>query len=116
MAVAITGFPHKGLARFFATGVMQGIQSKHADRLRLILGRLNVSVSARDMNLPGLGLHELHRQKDGHTVSERERQIGESHSAVRRNGRNREFTPPNPAVPRPPIPTDSRVPQGWPCP
>jgi len=63
--VAIKGFRHKGLARFFATGVMQGIQSKHADRLRLILGRLNVSTSARDMNLPGLDLHELHGQRKG---------------------------------------------------
>ena len=63
--MAIKGFRQKGLARFFATGVMQGIQSKHADRLRLILGRLNVSTSARDMNLPGLDLHELHGQKKG---------------------------------------------------
>jgi len=63
--VAIKGFRHKGLARFFATGAMQGIQSKHAERLRLILGRLNVSTSARDMNLPGLDLHELHGQKKG---------------------------------------------------
>ena len=63
--MAITGFRHKGLERFFLTGVMSGIQAKHADRLRLILGRLNVATSARDMNLPGLDLHELSGQRKG---------------------------------------------------
>ncbi len=38
---------------------------KNADRLRLILGRLNVATSAQDMDLPGLGLHELHGQRKG---------------------------------------------------
>jgi proteic killer suppression protein len=63
--VAIKGFRHKGLERFFVTGVKSGIQAKHADRLRLILGRLNVSTSARDMNLPGLDLHELRGSREG---------------------------------------------------
>lgn len=44
---------------------MSGIQAKHADRLRLILGPLNVSANPRDMNLPGLGLHELHGSRKG---------------------------------------------------
>jgi proteic killer suppression protein len=57
--VAIKGFRHKGIERFFAIGTKAGIQPKHADRLRLILGRLNASTSPRDMNLPGLDLHEL---------------------------------------------------------
>ena len=65
VSVAIKGFRHKGLEQFFATGVTMGIQAKHADRLRLILGRLNASTSARDMNLPGLDLHELHGQRKG---------------------------------------------------
>jgi proteic killer suppression protein len=63
--VAIKGFRHKGLERFFATGARRGIQAKHADRLRLILGRLNVSTSTRDMDLPGLGLHELRGPRKG---------------------------------------------------
>jgi toxin HigB-1 len=63
--VAIKGFRHKGLERFFATGSKSGIQPNHADRLRLILGRLNVSTSVRDMNLPGLGLHELRGLRKG---------------------------------------------------
>lgn len=55
----IAGFKHKGLERFFRTGSKAGIQPQHAERLRLILGRLNASISPKDMNLPGLGLHEL---------------------------------------------------------
>ena len=57
--MAIKRFRHKGLERFFRTGSKAGIQAKHAERLRLILGRLNVATSPRDMNLPGLDLHEL---------------------------------------------------------
>ena len=63
--MAIARFRHKGLERFFARGDKSGIQASHADRLRLILGRLNVSRSARDMNLPGLGLHPLHGARKG---------------------------------------------------
>jgi proteic killer suppression protein len=63
--VAIKGFRHKGLERFFATGTKSGIQAKYADRLRLILGRLNASTSAHDLNLPGLDLHELRGSRKG---------------------------------------------------
>jgi proteic killer suppression protein len=65
VGVSIRGFRHKGLERFFATGAVAGIQAKHAGRLRLILGRLNVSTCSRDMNLPGLDLHELHGARKG---------------------------------------------------
>jgi len=41
------------------TGSKAGIQAAHAGKLRLILGRLHASTSPRDMNLPGLYLHEL---------------------------------------------------------
>jgi toxin HigB-1 len=61
----IVSFKHKGLARFFETGSKSGIQAQHAERLRLILGRLNVSVSAQDMDLPGLRLHALKGQRKG---------------------------------------------------
>jgi proteic killer suppression protein len=63
--VAIKGFRHKGIERFFATGAKSGIQANHANRLRLILGRLNASTGARDMNLPGLDLHELRGARKG---------------------------------------------------
>jgi proteic killer suppression protein len=61
----IRTFRHKGLKRFFETGSVAGIQASHASRLRLILGRLNASTSARDMNLPGLMLHPLKGSRKG---------------------------------------------------
>lgn len=59
----IRSFKHKGLERFFLKGTKSGIQAKHASRLRLILGRLNASVNAQDMNLPALYLHSLKGDK-----------------------------------------------------
>lgn len=61
----IRSFKHKGLARFFETGSKAGIQSAHAERLRLILGRLNAAVKAEDMGLPGLRLHPLKGERKG---------------------------------------------------
>ncbi|MDE2320729.1 MAG: type II toxin-antitoxin system RelE/ParE family toxin, partial [candidate division NC10 bacterium] len=55
--MAILKFRHKGLERFFLRGATMGIQAKHARRLRLILGRLNVAREPHDMGLPGLDLH-----------------------------------------------------------
>lgn len=52
-------FRHKGLAKFFSTGSVSGIQPAHAKRLQLILGRLNASTKPKDMDLPGLRFHEL---------------------------------------------------------
>jgi toxin HigB-1 len=65
LSVAIKGFRHKGLEQFFATGTKRGIQPKQADRLRLILGVLNAATTPLDMNLPGLGLHELQGTRKG---------------------------------------------------
>jgi proteic killer suppression protein len=61
----IRRFRHKGLARFFETGSKAGIQAEHADRLRLILGRLSAATAARDMALPGLKLHPLKGERKG---------------------------------------------------
>ena len=61
----IRSFRHKGLERFFSTGSKGGIQAQHAERLRVILGRLNVSVTPKDMNLPGLDLHSLKGDRKG---------------------------------------------------
>ena len=63
--MAIKSFRHKGLRRFFETGSTAGIQAKHSDRLRLILGRLNVAAEPRDMGLPGLELHPLRGDRAG---------------------------------------------------
>ena len=63
--MAIIGFRHKGLERFFTRGTTAGIQSSHATRLRLILGRLSVAKAPRDMGLPGLSLHPLKGDRRG---------------------------------------------------
>jgi len=46
-------------------GTTAGIKAQHAQRLRLILGRLNVAVEPRDMALPGLELHPLKGNRKG---------------------------------------------------
>ena len=61
----IKSFKHKGLEKFFLTGSKAGIQAAHATKLRLILGRLHASTTPRDMNLPGLFLHELKGKRKG---------------------------------------------------
>lgn len=61
----IEKFKHKGLELFFQHGSKAGIQAAHANRLRLILGRLHASTSPRDMSLPGLRLHELKGNRQG---------------------------------------------------
>lgn len=61
----IRSFKHKGLASFFKSGSTAGIQAAHAKRLRLILGRLNAATGAKDMDLPGLRLHELSGSRSG---------------------------------------------------
>jgi proteic killer suppression protein len=61
----IRTFRHKGLEAFFRTGSRKGIRPEHASRLRLILGRLNTAAELRDMDLPGLRLHELKGKDKG---------------------------------------------------
>lgn len=63
--MTIRGFRHKGLKRFFSSGSKAGIQPQHAERLRLILGRLNTTASPRDMDAPTFGLHQLHGNRRG---------------------------------------------------
>jgi len=55
----IRRFKHKGLERFFLRGSKAGVNASHASRLRLILSRLQASISPSDMDLPGLYLHQL---------------------------------------------------------
>jgi proteic killer suppression protein len=61
----IRSFKHKGLEKFFTKGTASGIQSAHRKRIRLILGRLNASITAQDMDLPGLVLHQLRAKYQG---------------------------------------------------
>lgn len=61
----IRGFRHRGLERFFLSGVKSGIRPDHADWLRLVLGRLAAAAAPRDMDLPGLRLHPLKGKQKG---------------------------------------------------
>ena len=61
----IKEFKHKGLEKFFLSGSKAGIQAKHSNRLRIVLGRLHASTKPQDMDLPGLFLHELTGDRKG---------------------------------------------------
>jgi len=55
----IQSFRHKGLARFYKSGSVAGIQPNHAKRLRMLLAALDTAVSIQDMDVPGFRLHQL---------------------------------------------------------
>jgi len=61
----IKSFRHKGLQEFYETGNKRGINPDHASRLARILDRLDASVQALDMNLPGYRLHKLSGKDKG---------------------------------------------------
>ncbi|MEX0616006.1 MAG: type II toxin-antitoxin system RelE/ParE family toxin [Methylophaga sp.] len=61
----IKSFKHKGLKRYFETGSARGIQTKHANRLRMQLAALDTSVDINDLDIPGYGLHLLKGGKKG---------------------------------------------------
>jgi proteic killer suppression protein len=55
----------RSINAIWSAGTKRGIQAKHEERLRLILGTLNAATNPQDMNLPGLGLHELQGARKG---------------------------------------------------
>ncbi len=55
----IKSFRHKGLRRFFETGIKSGIQPRYAARLRLQLAALDTAQSVEDMDIPGYRPHPL---------------------------------------------------------
>ena len=59
MPSMIRSFKHKGLERYFLKGSTSGIQTAHEKKLRLILGSLHAAFDLKDMDLPGLYLHQL---------------------------------------------------------
>ena len=63
--MAITGFTHKGLERFFGQGTTAGIRPQHAKRLRLILAYLSIAEEPGEMGLPGYNLHPLKGDRRG---------------------------------------------------
>ncbi len=50
----IKSFRHKGNEKFFKTGSKAGIQAQHANRLRIMLTRLDVATRPEDMHRAGI--------------------------------------------------------------
>lgn len=63
--MAIKSFKHKGLRKFFESGVKSGIQAAHADKIRRILDRLDSATEVKDMNAPGYDFHPLKKELTG---------------------------------------------------
>lgn len=55
----IKSFKHKGLKEFFDTGSTKGIQAEHSNKLRIILGALDVAKRIEVLNIPAFKLHQL---------------------------------------------------------
>ncbi len=55
----IQSFRHKGLKRFYESGIAAGIQPSHARRLRMLLAALDTAQTVDDMDVPGFRLHPL---------------------------------------------------------
>lgn len=62
----IKSFKHKGLQKFFETGSTSGIQSKHANKLRVQLLLLDSAKSPQELNIPNWRLHPLSGKLQGH--------------------------------------------------
>ena len=58
-------FRHKGLERFFVKDDARGIPARSALRIERILDRLDASMGADDMNLPGYRFHALKGEMKG---------------------------------------------------
>ena len=61
----IKSFKHRDLENFYYTGSKKGIRPEHANRLAIILDRLNAATEIKDMNYPGSFLHQLSGDKKG---------------------------------------------------
>ena len=61
----IQKFKHKGLNQLFESGISSGVNSLHVIRLRKILALLETAETLEDMDLPGLGLHQLKGNRKG---------------------------------------------------
>ena len=55
----IKSFKHKGLKEFFLKGSTTGIQTSHANKLRMQLAALDSAQYLNDMDIPGYRLHRL---------------------------------------------------------
>ena len=55
----IKSFKHKGLKKFFESGITKGIQSEHSNKLRMQLVALDTASNIEDIDIPGYRLHKL---------------------------------------------------------
>ena len=61
----IQKFKHKGLKRLFESGISSGVDPQHVTRIWKILALLETAENLEDMDLPGLGLHQLKGNRKG---------------------------------------------------
>ena len=61
----IESFKHKGLERFFAESDKRAIPAQSAARIERLLDRLEASIKADDMDLPGNKFHALKGDRTG---------------------------------------------------
>jgi len=61
----IKTFKHKGLDRFFRKSDHRGIPVQNMARIERMLDRLDASVTAADMDLPGYRFHPLKGERVG---------------------------------------------------
>lgn len=55
----IKNFKHKGLEQYFTKDIKKLLDAKDIQKINRILDRLDVSVTVKDMDIPGWKLHEL---------------------------------------------------------
>ncbi|MDT8399957.1 MAG: type II toxin-antitoxin system RelE/ParE family toxin [Pseudomonadales bacterium] len=61
----IKSFQHKGLRLYYETGSTRGIQSKHAEKIRMQLAALDTATEIDDLDIPGYKLHPLKGDRKG---------------------------------------------------
>ncbi len=61
----IETFKHKGLERFFANNDKRAIPAQSAARIERLLDKLEASIKADDMDLPGNKFHALKGDRAG---------------------------------------------------
>jgi len=61
----IKTYKHKGLRLYYETGSKQGIQAKHANRLRMQLVALDTAMEVSDLDIPGYTLHSMKGNRKG---------------------------------------------------
>jgi len=62
----IVSFRHRGLKRFFVSGITSGINPNHAERIQLILYDLEAAGSIEHLRRPGYRLHALKGRLTGY--------------------------------------------------